>query len=299
LGDSDFARSGPQAGRHGGSDGSPRMPADTSAGPPDHWRVRYDGACSRCWAPLRVGDAAVYDRTTRSIRCVECPTNVEDVATERFETKAGGSARREYERRKAKRESRVRDKFGRAGGLVLAMTDDPQSTRAWATGSRGEEMVAKALSNIEGLRVLNDRRVPGTRGNIDHIVVGPAGVFVVDTKNYQGRIQIRNLGSFFRPDHRLYVGRHDCSVLATGLGWQVDAVLSVLTATGMDPLPPVAPVLCFVGGDWPLFSPPDQYGGVHLASTKSIRKLVATPEILDVPSVERIADLLRVALRAK
>ena len=209
---------------------------------------------------------------------------------------AGRSARREFQRRKANREARVRDRFGRLGGLLLAVTDGPQSTRAWATGSRGEEKVAEALFNIAALRVLNDRQMPGMRGNIDHIVVGPAGVFVVDAKNYRGRIEVRNRGWLLRPDHRLYVGRRDCSVLATGLGWQVKAVVSALAAAGVDPLPPVTPVLCFVDGDWPIISPPNAYEGVRLESTKSIRKLVATPEILAGPSVERIADLLRVAL---
>ena len=90
--------------------------------------------------------------------------------------------------------------------------------------------MAKALEDTKDVWTLHDRRVPGTRGNIDHIVVGPAGVFVIDAKNYQGKIEIRNRGWFFRPDHRLYVGRRDCSNLAAGLGWQVEAVIAALTA---------------------------------------------------------------------
>ena len=41
------------------------------------------------------------------------------------------------------------------GRVVLAVTDDPQSTRAWAIGARGEEKLAEALDGIEGLRILN------------------------------------------------------------------------------------------------------------------------------------------------
>src|SRR4051794_39616386 len=81
---------------------------------------------------------------------------------------------------------------------------------------RGGEKVAAGLETVAGLKVLNDRRVPGTRGNIDHIVVAPAGVFVVDAKNYRGRIDIRDRGWFLRPDHRLYVGRRDCSNRSRG-----------------------------------------------------------------------------------
>ncbi len=141
--------------------------------------------------------------------------------------------------------------------------------------------------------------MPGTRGNIDHVVLAPAGVFVVDAKHYQGKIEIRNRGWFLRPDYRLYVGRRDCSSLAAGLGWQVEAVVAALTAAGVEPLPLVTPVLCFVDGEWPLFSPPDVYAGVRLEGTKSIRKLVAAPNVLDPPAIKRLTRILAAALPAK
>jgi len=243
----------------------------------------------------------VYERSTHSIRCVVCLTIAGEVDEPTFDGGiAGGSARREYERRKENREARVKDKFGRRlGGAVLALTDDPQSTRAWAIGARGEEKFAAAVDGIEGLCVLHDRRVPKSRANIDHIVVAPAGVFVVDAKNYRGTIAIRNRGWFLRPDHRLYVGQRDCSGLATGLGWQVEAVVAALTAAAVDPLPPVTPVLCFIDGEWPLFSAPDEYAGVRLESTGSIRKLVAAPPILDSPTIDSLARILAAALPPK
>lgn len=243
----------------------------------------------------------MYERPTRSIRCTSCPTAEAGADEPDFDAGvAGGSARREYERRKENRESRVKDRFGqRFGGVVLALTDDPQSTRAWATGARGEEKFAAALDGIDGLRVLHDRRVPKSRANIDHIVVAPAGIFVVDAKHYRGTIAIRNRGWLLRPDHRLYVGRRDCSALATGMGWQVESVAVALTAAGVDPLPPVTPVLCFINGEWPLFSAPDEFAGVRIEGTRSIRKLMAAPTVLDGPSIERLARILAASLPAK
>ena len=35
--------------------------------------------------------------------------------------------------------------------------------------------------------LLNDVMLPGARGNIDHVLVGPTGVFVFETKNYSGK----------------------------------------------------------------------------------------------------------------
>ena len=132
---------------------------------------------------------------------------------------------------------------------------EPQSTRAWAVGAAGEEKLAAELDKVAGLRMLHDRRVPGTRGNIDHIVIAPAGVFVVDAKNYQGRIEIRDYGSFFRTDDRLTIGGRDCSAMADKMGWQVDAVTAAMTANGVDSLPPVTPVLCFLSVEWPSSEP--------------------------------------------
>lgn len=76
-------------------------------------------------------------------------------------------------------------------------------------------------------------------------------------------------------------------------------VTAALTAAGADPLPPVTPVLCFIDGEWPLFSAPDEYAGVRLEGTGSIRKLVAAQTVLDASSIERVARLLSAALPAK
>ncbi|HEY3544587.1 MAG TPA: nuclease-related domain-containing protein, partial [Propionicimonas sp.] len=196
-------------------------------------RVKYDGVCARCGAPLLRGTPAVWDRASRSIQCIECPTEPEAPAEPLpiDEGIAGQSAHREYERRAAKRDVAITERWGTglAAKVVRAVSAEPQTTRAWAIGAAGEEKLAAELAKVPGLVVLNDRRVPGTRGNIDHIVIAPAGVFVVDAKNHQGTVEIRNRGSFLRPDYRLTVGRRDCSSMADGMGWQVDAVLAGLT----------------------------------------------------------------------
>lgn len=258
------------------------------------WRVKYDGVCSRCGIALRAGEFAVYDRPTRTIHCVSCPTAPDPPEVDAGV--AGRSARQEHERRAAKRQAAVKERWGnRIGGVVLALTDEPQSTRAWAVGARGEEKLAEAL---DGFSVLHDRRVPGTKGNIDHIVVAPAGVFVVDAKHYEGRIEIRNHGWFLRPDERLYVGRRDCSALADNMGWQVAAVEKALQAAGVESLPPITPVLCFIDGDWPLISPPDVFRGVRLESTRSLRKRLVG-DVLDEAAIGQLTRVLAVGLPAK
>lgn len=36
--------------------------------------------------------------------------------------------------------------------------------------------------------MINDIKLPDSQGNIDHIVLGPNGIFVIETKNYGGQI---------------------------------------------------------------------------------------------------------------
>ena len=57
----------------------------------------------------------------------------------------------------------------------------------WNKGIRGEHIVANYLNQLpECYSVFNDVKFPGSYGNLDHIVIGPNGIFVIETKNYKG-----------------------------------------------------------------------------------------------------------------
>jgi hypothetical protein len=63
------------------------------------------------------------------------------------------------------------------------------SFRTWQGGSLGEKLVTKSLSGLDDSYVLlNGLVVPPNRGDTDHIVIGPNGFFVIESKNYNGRI---------------------------------------------------------------------------------------------------------------
>jgi hypothetical protein len=266
------------------------------------WRVKYAGPCTTCGTELRRGDVAVWDRVARKMHCVECPAPGEAVPVEvPIDGGMGGrSARAKHERLVARRDEATRARWGnRLGRVVLALTNEPQSTRAWRIGAEGEEHLARALADIDGVWVLNDRAIRDSRANIDHIVVAPAGVFVVDAKNYKGKVEIRDRGGFFRTDLRLYVGGRNRSHDAEGLRRQVEAVEYALLNVGVHPMPSVTPVLCFVRADWPLLWPPDSYDGVRLESPKSLLKLLKGQSELDAQRVETLARTLATALPPK
>jgi hypothetical protein len=55
----------------------------------------------------------------------------------------------------------------------------------WRRGASAEQVTARHLAHLSSRRwsVWHDLRVPGSRANIDHVVIGPTGVWVVDTKS--------------------------------------------------------------------------------------------------------------------
>lgn len=68
---------------------------------------------------------------------------------------------------------------------------DPDPAR-WERGATGEAATAALLQRLpKSFVILHDRRLPGTRGNIDHIVVGSTGVWVVDSKARRARVRVR------------------------------------------------------------------------------------------------------------
>lgn len=259
------------------------MSAETNGTTDKTMRLRYAGDCRLCGTRLDAGEVAVYERSTKTVRCVECRPDavdtssaVEVVAPETVETgQAGASAVREFERRAAKREQRVRAAHPRLGGLILALSDDPQSTRAWSSGAVGERVVAKSLDAWanDRVRVLHDRRIPRTRANIDHIAVAPTGVYVIDAKRYKGRPDLRVQGGILRPrTATLVVGGRDCTKLLTGVQKQVE-----LVRTALEPVQPDVRVrgqLCFVDADWPLFGGAFSLDDVDVLWPKKLAQLL-------------------------
>ena len=68
------------------------------------------------------------------------------------------------------------------------LEDRLRAARAWRRGAQGERVIADVLESElpDEFHVFNDVRLPGRTANIDHLVVGPSGVFVLNTKNSRG-----------------------------------------------------------------------------------------------------------------
>ncbi|PRY10246.1 nuclease-related domain-containing protein [Kineococcus rhizosphaerae] len=106
---------------------------------------------------------------------------------------AGGGAQ-EQARRAAARVDRLRHELS-AAELREQLAAAERREHAWSAGAEGERLVAQALSELEphGWRTLHDVHWPGRpKANLDHVVVGPGGVVVVDAKNWSGAVGVRD-----------------------------------------------------------------------------------------------------------
>jgi len=103
----------------------------------------------------------------------------------------------------------------------VRLTPERASTASWYRGALGEERLGAMLDGPASgrLAVLHDRGLPGSRANIDHIVVAPGGVWVVDAKRYKNRRpHLRTEGGLIRPRvEKLYVGSRSCTRLVDGV----------------------------------------------------------------------------------
>jgi hypothetical protein len=174
--------------------------------------------------------------------------------------------------------------------LLSTVLGDRRATRSWERGARGERRVGKRLDRLaqDGVVVLHDRRRPGTRANIDHIVVSPRGVWVIDTKNYRGTVERRDVGVPFRRDLRLYVAGRDRSKLIESAVRQAADVRRALPALDVA----VTPTLCFTHNDWSFPARPFVLDGVLVCWPRRLARTLRRPGNVSPARRDRIADLL-------
>jgi Nuclease-related domain len=128
-----------------------------------------------------------------------------------------------------------------AGGLILitALAAQrffriPDEIEAWRADARAERRNARSLDRLAraGFTVLHDRSLPDSAGNIDHLVVGPSGAWLVETDTHAGPLRRNQAGLWsgkipLRPMLSLVSWMADkvATALVTDLpdGWQIDA----------------------------------------------------------------------------
>lgn len=70
-------------------------------------------------------------------------------------------------------------------------------------GLSGENIALNHLNTLpKNYLVFHDVQLPNGKGNIDHIVVGQTGLFIIETKNYSGKYLISGNRWYYYKDNK-------------------------------------------------------------------------------------------------
>lgn len=167
--------------------------------------------------------------------------------------------------------------FWLAGPSVLATlatylawdkkTDRTDAT--WGEGARGEARVGAELERLQerGFHVFHDW--DSGRGNVDHFLVGPHGIFAVETKAWSGKITCE--GENLAKDGWALRGKDDPLGQARGNAWKIHGLVE--GASGVKAW--VVPVLCFTKAEVACYG---KVGGVEVTTVGSVNAALADPE---------------------
>ena len=126
--------------------------------------------------------------------------------------------------------------------VIARVLDINNPERSWRIGADGEETIGSRLDKLtsNGWYVLHSVPI-GTRGtDIDHVLIGAAGVFCINTKNHPGktieitadRLRIDGRPVDYYKKSRIEAER-TTKILTTAVGWPVEVrpVLILLNGT--------------------------------------------------------------------
>jgi hypothetical protein len=155
--------------------------------------------------------------------------------------------------------------------------------RAWRIGAAGEQEVAWRLRKLdEGWHLLHAVPVGENGGDIDHLVIGPGGVYTLNTKNHPGgKVWVAERSFMVNGQRTQYLrnSRFEASRAAKLLG----------AACGFEVA--VEPIIVLLCAEITIKSRPE---GVHVVSHRRIRKwLTKRPPVLGPEQVQAVYDHAR------
>jgi hypothetical protein len=132
--------------------------------------------------------------------------------------------------------------------------------RAWRKGARGERVSGWLLGRLpSGWHVFHDIPVGQRGANIDHVVVGPAGVLTVNTKNLKGKVWLA--------PRTLLVNGHKTDYLPKAA--QEAARASKLLEAALGHPVSVKGVLSIIADDWTFKEKPSD---VHVGTPREVNR---------------------------
>jgi hypothetical protein len=115
--------------------------------------------------------------------------------------------------------------------FILRIFDQHSQERAWRRGAEGEEKVGWQLRKLgDRWKVIHSVPVGSGDTDIDHVVIGPPGVFTLNTKNHLGRrVTVTAKAIYVNGTFQPYVaksraeGKRATKLLSASCGYEVIA----------------------------------------------------------------------------
>jgi len=244
----------------------------------------YGGTCESCGRRIAKDGVGWHNFQTKKARCVECgPTEEVDIVL----TSETYSEMRP-------------DPVGGSAALREAQNQRDQN---WLRGATGEYRMDRLLHEllIDSAVVPTDRRVPGTPSNIDHIVIAPSGVWIIDSKNWTGTIRYKS-ASCMSANMRLFVNGEDRTSKVEAIYGLVIPIAQVIADKSVT----IHPAVAFIEGEWSfasiprlLWKKPYKHGGVWISPPRILIGKINEPGPLDAQAVIRISKKLDEALKPR
>jgi hypothetical protein len=178
---------------------------------------------------------------------------------------------------------------GLAGLVIAALVGwrlrfrPSEAARTWQRGARGERHTARLLRRLtrDGYVVFHDLVVPGSDANVDHLVIGPSGVFVIDSKQWTGHV---HQGA----DGLAWHNHYPLDRTLQTVRWEAEAISRVLGTH-------TAALLCIHGAHV-------DRGGLHagdvvIVPARRLRDALGHDQVLSDGDVELLATTARIRLR--
>ncbi|MFE3198507.1 nuclease-related domain-containing protein [Embleya sp. NPDC059237] len=91
-------------------------------------------------------------------------------------------------------------------------------------GAKGERRTARSLTLARGWIALHDRAIPGSKANLDHVLIGVGGAVYLDTKTWTSAKTRARIDR----DGRLWFGRHPQDKALRTVRWEADQAEAAL-----------------------------------------------------------------------
>jgi hypothetical protein len=168
-------------------------------------------------------------------------------------------------------------RWGLTAAAAVAVLDTIYQSKAMAPipaevgATSAQRKTRRRLTALRraGYVVLNARAIPDSDEVIDHLVIGPAGVFSVDSEQWDRRLPVRVTGGSAKKSGILYHGPYSQQDRLAHARWEAAQATRLLGAALTDPVEVKAAMV--------IYGPEIQWGvanlrGVEVFSGKRVRK---------------------------